>query len=180
MKPFSPRQRTKPRFVRDESGSSTVEFVLVFPLIMSLFLAAFELGMLQVRHTLLERGLDLSVRSLRISTAGPPDYQAIKDAICENSLLQADCDADLKLEMVRMRPNDSFAGLEEADCIDREQEVNPVREWTQGDENDLMLLRACLLFDPFFPSSGIGYQLSGGNTSKYALTALTAFVAEPE
>ena len=50
------------RFRRDESGNPTVEFVLIFPLYLGLMAMSVELGMVTLRHTLLERGLDMAVR----------------------------------------------------------------------------------------------------------------------
>lgn len=170
------------RAASGEEGTATIEFVIVFPLFISLFLAAFELGLLQVRHTMLERGLDIAVRQLRVSTATPPDYDTVKDQICENALIVPNCAANLKLEMVRMNLDQPLVDLPTADCVDRAEDIQPVRSWVAGKVNDLMVLRACLLFDPFFPSTGLGYQLAQANANggAYALTALTAYVSEPE
>ena len=170
------------QFLGHSEGSATIEFALIFPVFIMIWLASFELGMLQLRHTMLERGLDLAIREVRISTVGPPSYENIRESICTNSLILSDCDQHLKLEMMRMPPNVSLTGMAEADCIDRSEEVAPVREWTYGQSGDLMLVRACFLFDPFFPTTGIGYELAEAfdNGGSYALTAMTAFVSEPE
>ena len=170
------------QFLSRSDGSATIEFVLVFPVFIMIWLASFELGMLQLRHTMLERGLDLAIREVRISTVGPPSYDNIRESICTNSLILSDCDQHLKLEMLRMPPSVSLTWIAEADCIDRSEEVSPVREWTYGQAGDLMLVRVCFLFDPFFPTTGLGYQLAEAfdNGGSYALTAMTAFVSEPE
>lgn len=170
------------RFLKDREGNATIEFVLVFPLFIAMFLAAFELGLLQVRHTMLERGLDIAVRNVRLSTSAVPTYESIKENICEGALVVPDCEANLKLEMIRLDPWTSFASIPPADCIDREEEVNPLRSWVEGGPHDLMIMRACLLFDPMFPTTGIGYQLAanGANGGAYALTSTTAFVTEPD
>jgi hypothetical protein len=47
-----------------------------------------------------------------------------------------------------------------------------------GGQNQLMLVKACAIFNPIFPSTGLGLQLvrdDGG----YAVTAFSAFVNEP-
>lgn len=170
------------RTAQAEGGNATVEFVLVFPVIMAIFLASFELGLLQLRHTMLERGLDVAVRTVRLSTNAMPDYATLRDDICEQAMLVVDCSNSLKLEMIRLDPWSSFADVEAPDCIDRPVDFTPARTWTEGGANDLILLRACVLFDPLFPTTGIGYQLSSDfdNEGTYALTAKTIFVAEPE
>lgn len=170
------------RFLRREEANSTIEFVLIFPVFLAVFLASFELGMLQLRHTMLERGLDLAVRTVRLSSGTTPDYDTIRDKICEETLLVADCEANLKLEMVRLNPWTSFATIPGADCVNRAVPFAPVRSWVEGGPNDLLLLRACVLFDPMFPTTGIGYRLGQdfGNGGAYALTAKSVFVVEPE
>lgn len=170
------------RFLRREEGSATIEFVIIFPVFIAVFLASFELGMLQLRHTMLERGLDLAVRTVRLSSGATPDYDLIRDKICEHTPLISDCADNLKLEMIRLDPWTSFTTIPSADCIDRSVPFAPVRGWVEGGPNDLLLLRACVLFDPMFPSTGIGYRLSQdfGNSGAYALTAKNVFVVEPE
>lgn len=170
------------RFAKGQDGNATIEFVLVFPLMMAIFLASFELGLLQLRHTMLERGLDLTVRTVRLTTNANPDYDTLREQICDHALLVSDCSNSLKLEMIRLDPWSSFDTVQAPDCIDRPVDFTPARTWTEGNANDLILLRACVLFDPLFPTSGIGYRLSSAfdNEGAYALTAKSIFVAEPE
>ena len=42
-----------------------------------------------------------------------------------------------------------------------------------------MLLRACSLFDPYFPTSGLGARLPRESGNAYALVSSTTFVIEP-
>lgn len=170
------------QFLRRPDGSATIEFVILFPLFMGIFLASFELGILQLRHTMLERGLDQAVRTVRLSSGAIPDHDTIRMQICDGTVLVPDCVSNLKLEMIRLDPWSSFAALPPADCIDRAVPFAPVRSWVDEGPNDIVLLRACILFDPFFPTTGIGYRLTqdfdaGG---AYALTAKNVFVVEPE
>lgn len=170
------------RFLKARDGNATIEFVIIFPLFFGMFLAAFELGLMQVRHTMLERGLDIAVRSVRLSTAAVPSYDSVKENICEHALVLPECEENLRLEMVRVNPWQSFQDLAPAKCVDTELDISPVQTWIEGGPHDLMLMRACILFDPMFPTTGIGYAISIDNTQggAYALTALTAFVTEPD
>ena len=56
------------RFARREDANATVEFVIVFPIVIMLFIAAFETSMLLTRQVMLERALDQSVRHLRLTS----------------------------------------------------------------------------------------------------------------
>jgi hypothetical protein len=48
-----------------------------------------------------------------------------------------------------------------------------------GGGNDVMLVRICAVFEPIFPTLGLGAQLTRVNESDYALVAAAAFVNEP-
>ncbi|MBM7069191.1 TadE/TadG family type IV pilus assembly protein [Actibacterium sp. 188UL27-1] len=168
------------RFGRQTKGSASIEFVIVFPAFMLLFVSAFEAGLMQIRATMLERGLDLAVREVRLSTGSTPSYDELKVMICDGAGLIPNCLSSLRLEMKRIDPRVGLSGGEQAQCIDRRLDVQPVVRYDVGAENDLMLLRACVLFTPLAPTTGLGFQLAGGDADgEYALISMSAYVSEP-
>lgn len=172
-------KKRRDRFLRDESGNATVEFVLVFPVYLALMLMSIEMGFITLRHTLLERGLDIAVREIRLGTGTAPQHDDIKDIICENALMIRDCDANLRLEM-RAADIRSFATLgSPIDCTDSAEPSKPVKEFTPGQQNQLMLLRACLRFDPLFPDDALGSALVTDSSGQSSVYTMTAFVQEP-
>lgn len=42
-----------------------------------------------------------------------------------------------------------------------------------------MLIRACLKFDPVFPSTGLGFQFAKDGSGQVIMSAKSAFVQEP-
>ena len=54
-----------------------------------------------------------------------------------------------------------------------------MKEFTPGQQNQLMLLRACLRFDPLFPIDALGSALVKDANGQSAIYAMTAFVQEP-
>ncbi len=48
-----------------------------------------------------------------------------------------------------------------------------------GQQNDVMLVRVCVIQDAIFPTSGIGLGLSVDSLGGYALISRSAFVVEP-
>lgn len=60
------------------SGNSTVEFVLVFPLLFLLFLAVLDVGLMAVQFISLESACHVLVRKLALS--GIPDEGGLADA----------------------------------------------------------------------------------------------------
>lgn len=172
------------RFLRDEAGSSTIEFVIFVPFIMTIFLSTFELGMVMTRNVMLDHGLDTAVRDVRLGrlevAEGESYYNALRRAICQGATIIPNCQANLRLEMRAVAPR-AFAGLPaDADCVNRDDPSRPAREFTQGGGNNLMLLRVCALFEPFFPTTGLGGILQKNQPGgTYALVSTSSFVVEP-
>lgn len=169
------------RFRRNEDGSATVEFVILFPIFMAIFCAAFEVGLLMTRQVMLEHGIDKTVRAIRLGTTspGPVDVTDIKTMVCNGAAIIPDCMAQLKVEMQPLDPRALVNIPTRADCVDRNDPAVPSRTFVSGTQNQLMILRICLLIDPLFPGTDFGFQLpehSGGGT---AIVAATAFVMEP-
>lgn len=166
------------RFRRREDGNATVEFVLVFPVIMGVLLAGIEMAFMTLNQSLLERGVDLVVRDLRLGTGTAPQHDELKLKICEAAAFIRDCDTNLKLEMIRQDP---YAGISidaDADCTDLSEEVRPVRNFENGQSNELMVLRACAKVNPIFPTATLGRTVANSE-GQYALTAMSVFVQEP-
>lgn len=167
------------RFARSQSGSATVEFVIAFPALIAMLLLSAELGIVTFNDTMLERALDMTVRDIRLGTGTAPQHDAVKQSICERAAFISDCNANLRLEMVVVDPRNWTGIPADADCIDTSQPITPLRNFINGEENELMVLRACVRIDPLFPTSGLGKTLAEGAGGKYALIATTAFVQEP-
>ncbi len=167
------------RLWRRESGSATVEFVILFPMFIVIFLSAFESGMLMVRQVMLDRALDMTVRGLRLGTLSPPSQAELKANICSRAAIIPDCMNSL---LVELRPVDKITWQTPnpaATCVDRTGTINPVVTVQGGGDNEMMIVRVCAVFDPFFPTSGLGLQLAKDASGAYALVSTSAFVNEP-
>lgn len=168
------------RFRKNEDGSALMlEFVIFVPLLFTTFLMAVELGIYSMRQMFLDRGLDVAVRHVRLSTNLPIAHDDLKDIICVNAGFLEDCQTTLRLEMATVSPR-NFQGLsDDVDCIDTGQDSNPVQGFSLGREHDLMLLRACVRFDPVFPTSGLGASFDKDGGGKAHMVSMSAFVQEP-
>ncbi|WP_319824355.1 TadE/TadG family type IV pilus assembly protein [Thalassovita sp.] len=164
----------------DDHGTASVEFVIVFPFFLGLLVSSVEVSMITVRETMLERALDLTVREIRLETGTAPQHDEIKKAICERAPIIADCEDNLRLEMMQINPRAWSDPQASFDCTDQSEDVQPVRNFVNGQENQLMLLRACAKFAPIFPGAGIGKELAKDGAGMAAITAASAFVQEPQ
>lgn len=173
------------RIRRAEDGSATVEFVILFPIFMTVFLSSFEMGLLMTRHVMLERGLDHATRAIRLGTniPGPVTAEQVKRMVCNGAGIIPNCMQDVKVEMRRLDPRVPLNGSSNiprrADCVDRDDPAAPERGWETGTPHDLMILRVCALADPMFPNTRFGMSIATKNNEAYALVSTSAFVMEP-
>lgn len=167
------------RFARSESGQSTIEFAITFPAVIAILLSGIELGFVSLNHSMLERALDITVRDIRLGTGSAPQHDEIKDLICVRAGFIDNCRSNLRLEMTQVDPR-NWSGMNDTpDCTDRSEEVTPVRSFQNGQDNELMIMRACVKIDPIFPTTGLGANMPKDAGGQYALIATTVFVQEP-
>lgn len=165
-----------------EAGTASVEFVIVFPAFIAFLASASESGLLLTRHVMFERGVDIAVREIRLSSGAPVDRDAIRDAICREALVFPNCQDNLLLEMTRIYdettdtwnyPQTSVA------CVDRTETVQPVTQFISGQPNEVMLLRACMVVDLMFRDMWLGASLQKDASGGYQLVTSSAFAVEP-
>lgn len=168
---------------RSEDGTATIEFVFLFPIFMFLFTVGFEAGLFMVRNVMLERGVDIAVRDVRLGNGNVPDFDALRANICNNAGPIPDCFDRLQIEMqsIPIAPGGVATVQSDARCVDRQSTDSALTGtvFDVGAENEMMIVRACLLAQPVFPSTAIGVGLGVDPEGNYAMVATTAFVNEP-
>ncbi|MFV2037491.1 MAG: TadE/TadG family type IV pilus assembly protein [Paracoccaceae bacterium] len=167
------------RWLYREDGNATIEFVFLFPVLMTLFLVVFETGLVMIRGVMLDRAVDISMRDLRLGTLNPMTQDGLRTAICNNSVIIPDCQ---NVVLIELRPisTTTWAQLDgPTTCVNRNEEIQPVLDFIPGLQNEMMLVRVCAIFDPFFPSTGLAAQMKLDASGGYALVAMSAYVNEP-
>lgn len=168
------------RFRRDEDGGALmIEFVIFVPVLFGAFLMAAEMGMYSMRQMFLDRGLDLAVRHVRLNTNVALSHNDLKDMVCEYSGFLPDCDNTLRLEMTPINPRQFSSLPPQPDCVDVSEPINPVRGFTLGQEQQMMLLRACVMFKPMYPTTGLGFAWEKDGSGRAKMVSVAAFVQEP-
>lgn len=167
------------RLRRQDSGAATIEFALLFPIVIYIFMLSFELGLWNIRDLMLRQAVNHVVRDVRLSTGDPPSYEEMKTAICARSLFESGCLGALRIEM-RALPLDQWDDISEPTaCVDREEKVDPLKHFKPGQQNELMIVRVCRLYDPLLPGAGLGRRLSENSEGEYGVRVVTGFVTEP-
>jgi len=167
------------RFRRREDGFATVEFVILFMPFMVILVSTYEIGMANVRHVMLERGTDLAVRQIRLNTGSAPTKEEIRTMVCNGAAIIPDCLNVLEIELQSVSKDTYDMPPREASCVDRDEEIQPIVKYENGQQDELMIIRLCAVIDPMFPSFGLGYTMPKDDTGGYRLVTMSAFVNEP-
>lgn len=174
-------------FVRDEKGT-TVEFVILFMPTMYLFFWFFETCLVMTRWAMLERGVSLTSRDLRLAdiTAGLSTSEAhtlLKARICDYAIMLPNCNEQMTLQLL---PTNAATGFPTASalCFDRAGSTSPVTQIDAGsrgnlEETTIMFIRACAVYEPFFVTP-YAVPLGNGSNGDIQLVASSAYVNEPE
>ena len=170
------------RFVRDfrkEDGTASIEFVFIVPMLMTIFMASCESGYFMVRHVMLERAVDMTMRDLRLGLLGNVDHNQLRTLMCSRSVVLKNCLTNLKIELRPVSSTTFAMPATPETCVDRTNNIDPPTTFNRGVGNELMLVRVCVRQDAMFPSTGVGLGLQQDAQGGYALVARSAFVNEP-
>jgi hypothetical protein len=192
------------RHIADESGVATVGLMVTLPVFLMVFCWIAESGIMMLRWAMLERGLDMATRELRIegfptALATPEsrnDYYLEK--ICSRMLQKQGCKENLYLDYQAFNVNQSVF-FSNVDCSDTTAVLvrapNPLpvvitaesyNVWVetenanfQSNYGEIVRVQACVIVRPFTPHA---FTLPWFEKSKdgVALMANTIFIAEPE
>ncbi|MEL6595625.1 MAG: hypothetical protein AAFQ47_06790 [Pseudomonadota bacterium] len=171
------------RFHQDENGNATVEFVLLFPLYMWVFISSIESGLLMTRNAMLERGVDLVRREIRLNAAWQPTEEQLKREICNVGGMFDNCEQNLRIEMTRIDPLDPTFPPATAPCVDRGDPGATPSVMSSNVQNNLMLLRVCALVDPVIPNykfSRFFHQQTEDSQTRLSMMGLGSMVPQQD
>jgi Flp pilus assembly pilin Flp len=178
------------RFVKDEAGTASIEFIFAFPFVVLIFCGSFEGAMYTLRTVSLERSVDIVVRDLRLGTLGSISHWALKREICERAIFLGDADDCQQSLQIELQPIDTtnFAMPNiPVVCRDTRVPIDPAvnpdpsgQPYTLGDGNQIILMRVCLQSDPMFPTTVYwGRMNTVSPDGSYSIVSATTFVNEP-
>ena len=143
------------RFRRREDGNATIEFVILMPLVFTIFAAALESGLMMVRWTSIDRASDMVIRQLRLGQLANPTALVLRQEICERTYMIENCLENTVVEITEINRATFAMPAPDEPCVERstQQIIVPVTQVTPGQQNDLMLIRVCVTVDALFPTS---------------------------
>lgn len=162
-----------------ENGSTTLEFLMIFPAILIMFLASLEIGFYMSRITMLERSLDINIRELRLGGLEPATHEQLVKQICRDAMFTTSCPNDVLVELLPIS-TDTFEMPERSvTCVNRDEDIDPVITFEPGRENEIMLVRICAVVDPIFASTSFTLGMQEAAENGFLITAASTFVNEP-
>lgn len=174
------------RFLKDDSGTATIEFLFIFPIIFTIFTASFESSLYMAKFVMFDRGVDLVMREVRLGNAAGMTHQSLKEEICEQGLLvssMADCLNKMRIWMQPVSTANFNMTAPPVTCVEQASQVNngepPANEFAYGTDNEIMLLRICLKEWPIFPTTAVSVKMPRQPDGSVAMIVTTVFVNEP-
>ncbi|MDF2141589.1 hypothetical protein [Paenirhodobacter sp. CAU 1674] len=169
------------RFCHAQDGAVTIPALLFLPAFFMIMIASVELGVLMMKRTLIEHGVDIATRALRTGSQSLPDHDALKAAVCANMPFMNDCERDLTIEIFRIDPDNWEAALANpVKCTDRTVEDAPDVTLETGAINEMMMLRACLKVTPMTSVDPLARALATDAAGQFRMVTTTVFVNEPK
>lgn len=169
------------RFGQSARGTATVEFVIVFPIFVALFLSSFEASMVLLRQLMLERALDITMREVRLNPADTFPRPVLRRTICDTARILPDCEASLTVELTTIDPDSYAMPSTRTPCVDRGGSASSGGDIASGEADELIVVRVCYSVRPFFPTSMLGTELvrDNANAGEFQIMAASAFTQEP-
>ena len=171
-------------FRTNDSGSASVEFVVLFPFFMATVFAGIEGGWMMTRFMMVERGVDVAMREVRLGVLKNPSYETLRDRICDVVTVVDNCNQNLVLttEIVRA---DETVSTEPAPCFDRTasqdelDDFNPADGHNTGSSSQIVVIKICAIVDPLLRNYGLSNLLTLDDSGGFPIRTKTAFLNEP-
>lgn len=144
------------RFGRAEGGGSTIEFVLMIPLMFGVLLLTLDTGFSAMRAGLMDRAMEITARSIRTGTMTSPTLANIRTDLCSRLTFFPNCGSMLKVQIVSVDRASFALPAPDAACADSGAALAPVRRYVAGQMNGVVVLRACMNVPTFTPAALIG------------------------
>lgn len=166
-------------FRKDERGLASIEFALFFPVYLGLFFWAVELGIVMMKGTMLDHAVDVAMRDLRLGLVADPSRDKLKSDICARARIIGDCEEQLMIELQPVSTQTWTLPATPVTCVNNDEELQPVVTFDPGRQQELMLVRACIMIPVLFPDMALGRRLFTDGSGRIGISSTSAFVNEP-
>ena len=167
-----------------ERGGATVEFVLLLPAFLMVFISSVESSVFLVRQVMLERAVDIAVRQVRLDVDSAVTQNQIRHNVCQRARILPDCDANMVIELTEI-PMSTYATPDgAAPCVDRRGPTTPDAGYVEKRVGKMVMLRACYAVEPILAQSSfamtrtLAANLVSDEDGALRIVTATAFTVE--
>jgi len=139
-----------PRAAR-EAGGLTVEFVILLPAFLMVFISSFEASIFLTRQIMIERAVDIAVREIRLDSSNTVTQGQLRRKICSHVRIARNCELDLLIELTEIDPTTYAVPSADTPCVNRLTSVVPVTDFVDDRSGRMIMLRACFSAEPQLP-----------------------------
>lgn len=170
--------------VRGERGGATVEFVLLVPAFLMVFISSFEASLMLTRQVMLERAVDMVVRDIRLDVGNTITQNTVRNDICERARILPDCRQNMLIELTLIDQSTYDTPAAGAPCVNQLTSVVPVTTFAGSRDGQMILMRACYSVQPSLPMAvlatnrTLGSYLVNDVDGTFRIVTTNAFVVE--
>ena len=167
-----------------EAGGATVEFVLLVPAFLMVFISSFEASLMLTRQVMLERAVDVVVRAIRLDTGSTVSQNQVRNRVCERAAILPDCRENMLIELTLIDRVSYDTPDANAPCVDQLTSIVPQADFAGGRQGQMVLIRACYSVEPSLPLSvlaanrTLGSYLRSEADGTFRIVTASAFVVE--
>ncbi|WP_339641142.1 TadE family protein [Jannaschia helgolandensis] len=167
-----------------ERGAASVEFVLLLPAFLMVFISSFEASIMLTRQVMLERAVDIVVRDIRLDTGSTVTQGQVRAKVCNRAKILPDCSENLVIEMTEIDQITYSTPDTDAPCVNQLTSIVPPSRFAANRTGRMILLRACYSVLPTLPLSvmagnrTLGSHLVNDEDGSFRMVTSNAFVVE--
>lgn len=167
-----------------ERGAATVEFVLLLPAFLMVFISSFDSSLHLIRQVMLERAVDVAVREIRLDTPGNVTQNQIRNSICNRARILPDCNENLLVELSEVKRPAYELPDSGAPCVNQLTSISPRASFETDRTGKMILLRACYSVRPALPMAigtinrTLASNMINDEDGTVRMVTTTAFVVE--
>lgn len=167
-----------------ERGGASVEFVLLFPAFMMVFISSFEASLMLTRQVMMERALDIVVRDIRLDILNSLTQNQIRNRVCDRARILPDCRENMLIELSEIDQLTFDLPDTNAPCVNQLTSIVESSSFVTNRAGRLILLRACYSVEPSLPltvlagNRTLGSYLMNNEDGTFRIVSSNIFVVE--
>lgn len=167
-----------------ERGGATVEFVLLVPAFLMVFISSFEASLMLTRQVMMERAVDIVVRDIRLDTGSTVTQNQVRNSVCDRATILPDCRSNMLIELTLIDQTTYATPTTDSPCVNQLTSIVPQSSFAGGRTGQLVLVRACYSVRPSLPlavlagNRTLGSYLINDVDGTFRIVTANAFVVE--